>query len=120
MKTASSRVLNYTAMFVSGYLGFEIMWECVRPFCTERGNGEGIGKVLCFARNLIAAELDDAYGVERLAVNNMGHADIRRDPCCPAQSHDYWNRGIFSGLAPSRSVCLEYTARKLRKYPLTL
>src|ERR1700730_13852520 len=38
------------------------------PFCAKCGSREWIRKVLCFARNLDAAELHDAHGVGRLGV----------------------------------------------------
>src|SRR4029077_16049975 len=44
---------------------------CVNPFdpmSAPCGSHEGIRKVLCFPRNLVALELHDAHGVGRLAV----------------------------------------------------
>src|SRR5512132_106173 len=44
---------------------------CVHPFdplSAPCGSHEGIRKVLCFPRNLVALELHDAHGVGRLAV----------------------------------------------------
>src|SRR5438132_13858770 len=44
---------------------------CVHPFdplSARCGSHEWIRKVLCFPRNLVAAELHDAHGVGRLAV----------------------------------------------------
>src|SRR5262245_48363345 len=44
---------------------------CIHPFdplSAPCGGHEGIRKVLCFPRNLVALELHDAHGVGRLAV----------------------------------------------------
>src|SRR5215831_9533680 len=44
---------------------------CVHPFDplgAPGGSHEWIRKILCFPRNLVAAELHDAHGVGRLAV----------------------------------------------------
>ena len=47
------------------------------PFCAKCGSREWIRKVLCFPRNLVAAELHDAHGVGRIVVI---HQDEFGDP----------------------------------------
>src|SRR6202050_682763 len=83
---------------------------CVHPFdplSAPCGSQKWIRKVLCFPRNLVAAELHDAHGVARIAVI---HQDEFGEPKLPAANDPAGSKPPFVRLTPALALYVASTA----------
>src|SRR4029077_7029038 len=86
---------------------------CVHPFdplSAPCGSHEGIRKVLCFPRNLVALELHDAHGVGRLAVICQ---DEFGDPKITAANNSLNSEPFFARLTGALVLYVASTAGSL-------
>src|ERR1700719_797039 len=86
---------------------------CVHPFdplSARCGSHERIRKVLCFPRNLVAAELHDAHGVGRLAVICQ---DEFGDPKITAADDSSDSKPLFARLTSALVLYVASTAGSL-------
>jgi hypothetical protein len=86
---------------------------CVHPFdplSAPCGSHEGIRKVLCFPRDLVALELHDAHGVGRLAVICQ---DELGDPKITAANNSSDGKPFFARLTGALVLYVASTAGSL-------
>ena len=80
------------------------------PLSARCGSHEWIRKVLCFPRNLVAAELHDAHGVGRLAVICQ---DEFGDPKITAANDSSDSKSLFARLTSALALYVASTAGSL-------
>src|ERR1700682_4231729 len=80
------------------------------PLSAPRAGLERIRKVLCFPRNLVAAELHDAHGVGRLPVIRQ---NILGDPKITAANDSPHSEALFARLIGARDLYVAPTADSL-------
>ena len=80
------------------------------PSSAKCGSHEWIRKVLCFPRNLVAAELHDAHGVGRLAVIRE---DEFGDPKIAAANDSPDSKPLFARLTGALALYVGSTAGSL-------
>src|SRR5690348_3372776 len=80
------------------------------PLCAPGTRLERISKILCFPRNLVAAELHDAHGVGRLTIIGQ---DVFGDPKITAANDSPHSETLFTRLLSACDLYVAPTADSL-------
>src|SRR5271170_5668317 len=118
-RATTARTIKRTARFIavsplqiSGHRASRLCGHPFDPFCAECGSREWIRKVLCFPRNLNAAEFHDAHGVGRLRVICQ---DVFGDPKIAAANDSPDREPLIARLTSALALYVASTAGSLAR-----